>query len=138
MTHFLVTEEKPDGHKLEDILTLLRADVVHRCSLIVNDKRPEAKAVLANNVKILGLLTESVELAEAVQGAQRVVIVVEDGDLHASARLLLSNRIPGPMPVPFRILSDRRNTERRAGAWRQRGARRSRNRGASRVHDQSD
>ena len=65
MTHFLVTEEKPDGHKLEDILALLRADVVHRCSLITNDKRPEAQAVLANNIKILGLLTESVELAEA-------------------------------------------------------------------------
>ncbi|MFT6556793.1 MULTISPECIES: hypothetical protein [Sneathiella] len=64
MTHFLVTEENPGGHKLEEILAMVRADIVNRCTLIVDDSRPEAQAVLANNMKILGLLTDAVALAD--------------------------------------------------------------------------
>lgn len=64
MTHFLVSEENPDGYKLEDILAALRKDVIIRCGKIADDKRPEAQHVLANSVKILGLLNEAVSLAE--------------------------------------------------------------------------
>jgi len=63
MTHFLVTEENPSGKKLEDVLTMVRADIIHRCTKITNDSRVEAQAVLSNNVKILGLLTEALDLA---------------------------------------------------------------------------
>lgn len=63
MTHFLRSDKKPDGHKLEDLLVQLRADVLHRCDVISGDTRPEALQVLANNVKILGHLTEAINLA---------------------------------------------------------------------------
>ncbi|MEP3247295.1 MAG: histidine kinase [Sneathiella sp.] len=65
MTHYLVTEENPNGSALEDVLAMVRADIVQRCTFIVNDRRPEAQAVLANNMRILGLLTDAVELADS-------------------------------------------------------------------------
>jgi len=64
MTHFLVSEEKPDGHKLEDLLRTVRADVLTRCTKITSDMRPEAQQVLANNVKVLEHLTEAIRIAE--------------------------------------------------------------------------
>lgn len=64
MTHFLVSDAKPDGYRLEDILSVLRADVIIRCSKITNDPRVEARQVLINNVKILGLMSEAIALAE--------------------------------------------------------------------------
>jgi hypothetical protein len=64
MTHFLVTDENPDGFKLEDILNIIRKDIITRAGLIMDDDRPEAQHVLANNVEILGLLTEAIELAK--------------------------------------------------------------------------
>lgn len=63
MTHFLRSDKNPGGHKLEDLLVQLRADVLHRCDVISGDARPEALQVLANNVKILGYLTEAINLA---------------------------------------------------------------------------
>jgi len=63
MTHFLATEDKPDGHKLEDILALIRGDLIKRATKIVDDDRPEARHVLNNNIRILSLLTEAVDLA---------------------------------------------------------------------------
>lgn len=63
MTHFLVTEDNPTGKKLEDVLTMVRADIINRCTLITDDVRPEAMNVLSNNMKILGLLTEAIDLA---------------------------------------------------------------------------
>lgn len=63
MTHFLRSEKNPDGHKLEDLLMQLRADVLHRCDVIAADTRPEALHVLANNVKVLGYLSEAITLA---------------------------------------------------------------------------
>lgn len=63
MTHFLRSDKKPDGHKLEDLLVQLRADILHRCDVISGDTRPEALHVLANNVKILGHLTEAINAA---------------------------------------------------------------------------
>ncbi len=64
MTHFLVSDAKPDGYKLEDILSVLRADVITRCSKITSDPRPEARQVLLNNMKILGLISDAILLAE--------------------------------------------------------------------------
>ncbi len=63
MTHFLRSEKKPDGHKLEDLLMQLRADMIQRCDVIAADTRPEALHVMANNMKILGLLSEAITLS---------------------------------------------------------------------------
>ncbi|WP_169570118.1 histidine kinase [Sneathiella limimaris] len=63
MTHFLVTEENPTGHKLEDVLGMVRSDVIHRCTRITDDARPEAQAVLSNNMRVLALLTEAIDIA---------------------------------------------------------------------------
>ena len=64
MTHFLVSEENPAGHKLEDILNAIRKDVLTRCTKITDDPRPEAQYVLRNNIKILGLVSECISAAE--------------------------------------------------------------------------
>ena len=63
MTKFLVSEATPDGYKLEDILLTIRADIVKRCEKVVDDHRPEALHVMANNMKILGMISECIELA---------------------------------------------------------------------------
>ncbi len=63
MTHFLVSDVKPDGSRLEDILNILRKDILIRCTKIVDDGRPEAQHVLRNNTKILDLLGEAIDLA---------------------------------------------------------------------------
>lgn len=64
MTHFLRTDEKPDGYRLEDILLLIRNDVIHRSTKIMEDQRTEAQQVMANNIKILAFLAEAIALAE--------------------------------------------------------------------------
>lgn len=63
MTRFLQSEERPEGHKLEDILLTLRSDIVKRCDRISMDRRPEANKVLNNNIQILKLMSEAIELA---------------------------------------------------------------------------
>ena len=63
VTHFLRSEKRPDGHKLEELLMQLRADMIHRCDVIAADTRPEALHVMANNMKILGLLSEAITLS---------------------------------------------------------------------------
>lgn len=63
MTQFLKSEERPDGYCLEDILIVLRADIIKRTNLITMDTRPEAMRVLSNNTKILQSLDECIELA---------------------------------------------------------------------------
>ena len=64
MTHFLMTDERPDGYRLEEILTVIRSDIINRATKIVDDDRPQARHVLENNIKILGLLSECIGLAE--------------------------------------------------------------------------
>ena len=64
MTHFLSNDENPDGYKLEDILSIVRQDIIARAGKIAGDKRPEARQVLANNMHILQKLTECIDLAE--------------------------------------------------------------------------
>ena len=65
MTHFLVSEEKPDGHRLEDLLRIVRKDFLLRCTKITDDTRPEAQLVLSNNIKVLEHLSEAIKLAES-------------------------------------------------------------------------
>jgi hypothetical protein len=64
MTHFLVTEENPKGYRLEDILLLIRKDILTRALNIADDHRAEALHVMNNNMKILGLLSDAISLAE--------------------------------------------------------------------------
>ena len=64
MTHFLVTEDRPDGYRLEDILMLIRKDMLSRALKIADDRRIEALHVMRNNMKILDLLSEAIALAE--------------------------------------------------------------------------
>ena len=56
MTGFLVDDDNPDGHKLEDILSAIRNEVIQRTTKLVDDRRPEATSVLHNNIRIFGLL----------------------------------------------------------------------------------
>ena len=64
MTKFLVSDENPEGYKLEDILRAVRKDILARCDKIIDDPKAEAEHVIANNMKILNLLTEAVHHAE--------------------------------------------------------------------------
>ena len=64
MTQFLLTDENPEGHKLEDLLAAIRKDIILRATKIVDDQRPEAKQVLENNVRILQHITDSIKIAE--------------------------------------------------------------------------
>jgi hypothetical protein len=64
MTHFLVTAENPKGYRLEDIMSMIRKDIITRTLKIADDQRAEAKHVMNNNMKILGLLSEAITLAE--------------------------------------------------------------------------
>jgi hypothetical protein len=64
MTQFLVTEENPKGYKLEEILSVVRNDILIRATKIMSDNRDEARHVLANNMRVLQLLTDSIEIAE--------------------------------------------------------------------------
>lgn len=62
-TTFLVTEDNPQGWKLEDILLEIQNDILRRSQKIVGDDRPEARVVLNNNIEILGLLSRCIEKA---------------------------------------------------------------------------
>ncbi len=68
MTQFLVNDENPQGYKLEDLLSVIRNDVLIRATKIMNDGRAEAQQVLANNMRVLQLLTESIQIAEDSTG----------------------------------------------------------------------
>jgi len=64
MTRFLSTDEKPDGWRLEDILSEIQNDIIRRSEKIVGDHRAEARAVLHNNIEILAWLTQCIHKAE--------------------------------------------------------------------------
>lgn len=63
MTHFLITDDNPEGSKLEDILRRVRADIVRRQVKIIDDTDDVAQKVIRNNIKILDLLSDCIELA---------------------------------------------------------------------------
>ncbi len=64
MSKFLITDDNPQGYALEDILRVIRNEVIDRVARIKDDQRPEATAVLNNNCRILILLAESISFAE--------------------------------------------------------------------------
>ena len=64
MSGFLITDDNPEGYKLEDILTAIRNEVIQRATKIMDDGRPGANMVVNNNIKILNHLAESITLAE--------------------------------------------------------------------------
>jgi len=63
VTKVLVSPDNPQGEKLETALEDLRADLLQRCSHIVDDKRPDAALVLRNNMEIMVLLGQCIEKA---------------------------------------------------------------------------
>jgi len=63
-TTFLVTEENPEGWKIEDILMVIQNDMFSRTQKIVGDSRDEARAVLNNNIEILGMLSKCIDKAK--------------------------------------------------------------------------
>lgn len=65
MTHFFPTSDHPQGWKLEDLLAEIQNDIVRRSEKIVDDNRPQARAVLHNNIEILALLTQCIQKALA-------------------------------------------------------------------------
>ena len=64
MTRFLVSDDNPEGHRLEDILISIRKDILNRSDKIAEDTRPEALHVMSNNMKVLSLLSDCIALAE--------------------------------------------------------------------------
>ncbi len=64
MTHFLVSDTNPDGSRLEEILRVIRNDILIRCTKISEDDRPQAQQVPQNNIKILDFISQSIALAE--------------------------------------------------------------------------
>ncbi len=64
MTHFLASDENPDGFRLEDILATIRKDVLSHSLKIAEDDRTEALHVMGNNMKILNLLSDAITLAQ--------------------------------------------------------------------------
>ena len=64
MTHFLSSDQNPEGHKLEEVLRKVRNDIIYRATKIMEDVKPEAQHVLNNNLEILGLLADAIQLAE--------------------------------------------------------------------------
>ncbi len=63
MNRLLRSEKNIDGPTLEDLLIQLRSEMVYRCEVIATDTRTEALHVMNNNVKILGHLSDALELA---------------------------------------------------------------------------
>lgn len=64
MTRFLSTLDDPEGWKLEEILRQIQNDIVRRSNKIIDDTRPEARAVLQNNIEILRWLSKCIDKAE--------------------------------------------------------------------------
>ena len=63
-TKHLVAQDNPDGKRTEEILSEIRAEILLRMATYGDDPRPEAKAVMENNLEIAQLLTEAIHLAE--------------------------------------------------------------------------
>ena len=134
MTHFLVSDENPDGYKLEDILIALRKDVIHRCSKIADDRRSEAQHVLSNNIHILELMSEAIEIIRR-KGYRSFVGHVQEhlipywkryGFIHREHRgvFVFSDRAyaemegrPAPHPQALHIDTDPLILDRPEGDW---------------------
>ena len=63
MTHFLVTDENPSGHRLEDILLMIRKDILTRAVNIADDRLVEEAADLVYHLYVL-LAARGIDLAQ--------------------------------------------------------------------------
>ncbi len=63
MTHFFPSGDHPQGWKLEDLLSEIQSDIIRRSEKIVDDTRPQARAVLHNNIEIMSMLTQCIHKA---------------------------------------------------------------------------
>jgi len=61
ITKFLLSPDNPKGWKLEDALQQIQNDILRRSTLIADDRRSEARAVLHNNCKFMNLITECIK-----------------------------------------------------------------------------
>ena len=64
MEPYLVAETIPKAHRLDDILIILREDLVKRSRALADSHLQEAKQVMKNNMKVLELLTQAIDLAQ--------------------------------------------------------------------------
>lgn len=64
MDPYLVAETMPRAHRLDDILMILREHLCSRSLAFADNRLPEAKQVMRNNMRVLELLTEAIELAQ--------------------------------------------------------------------------
>ena len=62
MTHFLSSDQNPEGHKLEEVLRKVRNDIIYRATKIMEDVKPEAQHVLNNNLEILEQFLNRIKL----------------------------------------------------------------------------
>jgi hypothetical protein len=65
MSSALVVDGVPKAHRLDDILIILRKDLLKRSFDLTESEVPESLEVMRNNVKILGLLSEAIWLSQA-------------------------------------------------------------------------
>lgn len=63
-TRLLHSVETPKGWRIEDLLAEIQNDIVRRTQKIIDDPRPDARAVLNNNIEIMGMLSRCVERAQ--------------------------------------------------------------------------
>ena len=64
MTRFWSTTERPEGFLLEELLKIVRDEIIVRSGILVGDNAPQVEQVLQNNIMILKLLTEAIQLAD--------------------------------------------------------------------------
>jgi len=64
MTQLLASPANPDGWSLEEVLEVLRGDMMWRSAQMVDDPRPEARGLIANNVAIMEHLTHCLHKAQ--------------------------------------------------------------------------
>lgn len=81
-TTFLVSEGRPDGYRLEDIMREIRNDILVRCTHAMNDERPETGIVMANNMQILAKMSDIIALAENSTEVLSRVFGAEQGAMH--------------------------------------------------------
>lgn len=62
MTQVLMSPENPGGWKLEDLLSVLRDEILAKTNKIKDDRRPVAVHVTRNNRAILSLLSTAEDL----------------------------------------------------------------------------
>lgn len=64
MTKLLISRENPTGYTLEQVIRLIRNDVLQRCLDMSEDPHPDVQEVISNNMHILALMEQIIAHAE--------------------------------------------------------------------------